>query len=223
MLVSNICTFLVNRLMFILENNFVFIIIAITSIISITAFNRRDIYAKYLFNAYQIVRRKEWIRVVSHAFLHSSYEHLIINMLVLYFFADTALYYMADNFTLHPFILFTIFYLLAVVASSIFSLIKHKDNYYYNAIGASGAVSAVVFFCIFFDPWRLLYLYAVIPIPGILAGVAYLLYSYIKSKKDNDNIGHDAHFWGAIFGLSFPVLIKPELFYTFIKKLFLFM
>ncbi len=196
-----------------------FIIIGITAFISIQAFQNREFFNKYLFNAYKIIRRKEYIRIISHAVLHSSYEHLIINMLVLYFFADAAIFYLQKTFGFDGQILFLFFYILGIVISSLYSLFKHKDNVYYNAIGASGAVSAVVFLCIFFDPWQMLYFYGLIPIPGILGGVAYLIYSYIKGKKDNDNIGHDAHFFGALFGLAFPIILKPELFLDFIAKL----
>ena len=111
-------------------------------------------------------------------------------------------------------------YFGGILASNAWSLIKHQNNYYYNAVGASGAVSAMLFAFIFFNPWKKLLLFAVIPIPGILFAVGYLFYSYQMSKKSNDNVAHDAHLLGAIFGFVFPILLKPALFSQFVDLLF---
>jgi len=115
--------------------------------------------------------------------------------------------------------LFTLLYVTALPVSSAVSYRKHKDNPYYTAIGASGAVSAVVFANIFYDPWNLLYFFGIIPIPGIIFGAGYLYYSYYMSRKNIDNVGHDAHFWGAVYGFIFPVLIHPLSIFDFISKL----
>jgi membrane associated rhomboid family serine protease len=106
-----------------------------------------------------------------------------------------------------------------MLASNIWSLIKHQNDYYYNAVGASGAVSAVLFTFIFLDPWEMLYLFAIIPIPGIVFGVGYLIYSYQMGKRKSDNVAHDAHFLGAVFGFIFPIILKPDLFSRFIELL----
>jgi membrane associated rhomboid family serine protease len=116
-------------------------------------------------------------------------------------------------------ILFVLLYLSAIIVSSLYSLAKYKDNYSYSAVGASGATSAIVFASIFFDPWNMIYFFGVLPIPGILFGVIYLIYSYRMSRKGTDNIGHDAHFWGAVYGFTFPLFFKPELFKFFINRL----
>jgi len=108
---------------------------------------------------------------------------------------------------------------LAIGASSIVSLVKHKDNPNYNALGASGAVSAVVFACIFFAPLEEILFFGVIPVPGILFGIGYLWYSWYMGKKNVDNVGHDAHFYGAIFGFIFPLILRPELIHQFIYQL----
>ena len=107
-----------------------------------------------------------------------------------------------------------------ILFSNLWALIKHQNNYYYNAVGASGAVSAVLFCFIFFDPWEKLYLMFMIPIPGILFAVGYLFYSYYQSKNKTDNVAHDAHFLGALFGVIMPILLNPDLFERFIDKLF---
>mgnify|MGYP003966810745 CR=1 FL=1 len=150
-------------------------------------------------------------RDVLELFIHNLINNLLNVLLYLgYFFGNKANAY------------FLILYFGGILASNIWSLIKHQNNYYYNAVGASGAVSAGLFAFIFFDPLQPILLFAVLPIPGILFAIGYLLYSYQMSKRKNDNVAHDAHFLGALFGFVFPILLKPELFSLFIDKLFAF-
>jgi membrane associated rhomboid family serine protease len=196
------------------------IIIAITVLFSIAAFNRPELFYKYNFNPYQTVRRKQWYRLFSHALLHANWEHLFVNMFVLYSFGNAMEKYFAYYFGHNVLLLYLGLYLGGIVASSIKTLVKQKDNYNYNAVGASGAVSAVVFASIFFDPLNMIYFFAIIPIPGILFGILYLWYSSYMSKRNIDNVGHEAHFWGAVFGFVYPLLLKPSLIYNFIDRLF---
>ena len=116
--------------------------------------------------------------------------------------------------------MFLFLYFSSIIISSIFSTIKHKNNPYYNAVGASGAVSAINFTFVFFYPWEKILFFGVIPIPAIIFGAIFLIYSYIMGKRSADNIGHDAHFWGAVYGLIFPIIFKPELIKYFIANLF---
>ena len=102
---------------------------------------------------------------------------------------------------------------------TLYSLLQQKNNPYYNAVGASGAVSAVLFTAIFFDPWNNIYFFGILPIPGIIFGGLYLYYSYYMSTKKADNIGHDAHFLGAIFGFALPIVLKPALLIGFLDLL----
>jgi membrane associated rhomboid family serine protease len=198
----------------------VIFIIVLTGIISVYAFQRAEIMYRYNFSPYQIVKRKQWYRLFSHAVLHADWMHLIVNMLVLYSFAIPLRFFFNLAFDFIPAsILILFFYVLAVLASSIVSLVKHKDNPNYSAVGASGAVSAVVFACIFFAPLEEILFFGVIPIPGILFGIGYLWYSWYMGKKNMDNIGHDAHFYGAVFGFIFPIVLRPELIYHFIDQL----
>jgi membrane associated rhomboid family serine protease len=106
--------------------------------------------------------------------------------------------------------------------ASLVSLFRHKDDVWYNAVGASGAVSAIIFFFIFFNPWELIYFYGIIPVPGIIMGVLYLAYSQFMSKREADNINHDAHLTGALFGFLFPLLIDYRLIHYFITQLMSF-
>lgn len=198
-------------------------IIGITAFVSYMAFQNHDLMIKLQFNAAKIIREKEYYRLVTHAFIHANWTHLFVNMLVLFFFGrniESYLnYYFGDRSTAY----FLILYFGGILASNIWSLIKHKNNYYYNAVGASGAVSAVLFAFIFFDPLEKLYLFAILPIPGIIFAVGYMIYSYQMSKKENDNVAHDAHLLGALFGFVYPILLKPDLFNQFIDKLFAFL
>lgn len=197
-------------------------IIGITVLISYLAFQNSDLMSKLQFNAAQIIHRKEYYRLVSHAFIHANWSHLGVNMLVLYFFGRNIDTYFDYYFGRSANAYFVLLYFGGILASNIWSLAKNRNNYYYNAVGASGAVSAVLFASIFFDPWNLLYLFAIIPIPGIVFAIGYLLYSYQMSKKKRDNVAHDAHFLGAVFGFIFPILLKPNLFARFIDNLFSF-
>lgn len=198
------------------------LIIGVTALISYLAFQNSGLMNKLQFNAAKIIHEKEYYRLVSHAFIHANWSHLIVNMFVLYFFGRNIEAYFGYYFGNRTIAYFLLLYFGGILVSNLWSLIKHQNNYYYNAVGASGAVSAILFASIFFNPWEPLYLFAVIPIPGILFAVGYLFYSYQKSKKNTDNVAHDAHLLGAIFGFIFPILLKPDLFEQFIDKLFAF-
>ena len=199
--------------------NIVVIISIITILVSIMGFRQENLFFKLQLNPFQIVHKKEYHRIVTHALLHADWGHLIINMIVFFSFGDSLLKYFTYYFGDSASVIFLMLYVFAIIVSSIYSILKNRNNSNYNAIGASGAVSAVVFASIFFDPWNQIYLFGIVPIPGILFGILYLGYTYYMGKKAQDNIGHDAHFWGAIFGLIFPVLIKPELINHFLNNL----
>lgn len=198
----------------------VLFIILLTSAISIYAFQNTEIMYRFNFSPYQVFKRKEYYRIFTHAVLHADYMHLIINMLVLYSFAKALVFYFHNFFGfINSGLLLLIFYVMAIAASSVVSLIKQKNNFAYQAVGASGAVSAVVFACIFFAPMEKVLFFGVLPIPGILFGIGYLYYSYYMGKKNVDNIGHDAHFWGAVFGFIFPLILNPSLYEVFLTQL----
>ncbi len=196
-----------------------YIIIGITAAVSFLSFQSASLMDQLQFNPAKVVNRKQYYRLVSHAFVHVSWLHLIVNMMVLYFFGRNVEYYFQYFFGNRADLYFVLLYLGGILVSNVWSLIRHKNDYYYNAVGASGAVSAVLFTFIFLDPWEKLYLFAIIPIPGIIFGAGYLFYSYYMSKRGSDNIAHDAHFLGAVFGLVFPVLLKPDLFGRFMGML----
>jgi membrane associated rhomboid family serine protease len=196
------------------------ILILFIVLISALAFKQRDIMAQLQFNAYQVIHRHQYYRMLTHAFIHANWEHLIVNMIVLYSFGTAVEHYFQQYFGTIGSYYYLVLFFGSVIFSSLLSLYKQRNNPYYNAIGASGAVSAVLFTAIFFDPWNNIYFFGIVPVAGILFGGLYLYYSYYMSTKKSDNIGHDAHFLGAVFGFFFPVILQPSLFLDFIKVLF---
>lgn len=197
-------------------------IIGATTLVSYLAFQNISLMEKLRFNAAKVIHKKEYYRLISHAFVHANWTHLLVNMFVLFFFGPHIEQYFGYLFGNKAIAYFLLLYFGGILVSNAWSLIKHQNNYYYNAVGASGAVSAVLFAAIFFDPWQKLLLFAVLPIPGILFALGYLFYSYQKGKKEDDNVAHDAHLLGSVFGFIFPILLKPNLFEQFIDKLFAF-
>ena len=195
------------------------IIILITSVFSIIAFSQHGLVYKYQFNPYQILKRRQYSRLILHAFLHANWTHLIVNMLVLYSFGTALERYFQQFFGANWIPYYLILYFGAILVSPLYALFKHRNDYLYNAVGASGAVSAVVFAAIFFDPWNKIYFFGMIPMPGIVFAVGYLIYSWLMSSRNKDNVAHDTHFFGALFGFLVPILLNPHLFTFFIRQL----
>ncbi|WP_173002971.1 rhomboid family intramembrane serine protease [Chitinophaga sp. SYP-B3965] len=192
------------------------IIIIFTCLISITAFNKPDQINKLSFWPYMIHERNEWYRFLTGGFVHNDFMHLGFNMLTLWFFGNAMEVYYEHYFGSKLF--FVILYVLGLILPGVSTYFRQKDNIAYRAVGASGAVSAVLFSIIIFDPWMLIQVFF-IPMPAIVFGVLYLAYSWYMAKRGGDNIGHDVHFWGAVLGLIFPIILKPELGLLFIEKL----
>jgi membrane associated rhomboid family serine protease len=141
-------------------------------------------------------------------------------MIVLYSFGTAVERFFEMYFGMSGSAYYLILFFGSVISSTLLSMYKERNNPYYNAVGASGAVSAILFAAIFFDPWNNIYFFGILPIPGIIFGGLYLYYSYYMSTKKADNIGHDAHFLGAIFGILLPILLKPSLLIVFFNLLF---
>jgi membrane associated rhomboid family serine protease len=199
------------------------VIVIITVLTSVVALRRRELLTRFDLSPYQAVHATQYYRVFTHAFLHADYLHLGINMLVLYSFG-TGVERIFGSLEQQGVIfsgplLFLLLYLSSIALSSLSTVVRYRDNPDYAAVGASGAVSAVVFTYIFFAPLQKIYFYMVLPIPGILFGILYLLYSSYMSRRSRDNINHAAHFWGAVVGFIYPLLLEPRLFGVFIENL----
>ena len=200
-----------------------FIIISITAVVSFLAFSNAALMEKLLLSPYKIIANKQWYRIITHALVHADFMHLLINMIVLFsfgmavesLFKQLQLQGVISSASFH----FGLLYIGGAIISCLTTLRKHRNNYNYSAVGASGAVSAVVFASIFFRPLSKLYLMGILPIPAIIFGVAYLIYSQYMSKKSIGNINHDAHFVGAVFGFIYPLLINTSLIKVFFNQL----
>ena len=176
-------------------------IIAVTVLFSLKGFNDISFFRKYEFHIGSIRAGEQ----ITSAFLHADYGHLFFNMLTLYFFAPVVIMYLGN-------ITFLLIYAGSLVFGSLLTLVMHKNNYSYRAIGASGAVTGILYSAILLQPDMSLYLFFIpIPIPAYLFGIGYLLYSIYGMKAKNDNIGHTAHFGGAIGGYVITILKMPEM------------
>ncbi|TAE17399.1 MAG: rhomboid family intramembrane serine protease [Bacteroidetes bacterium] len=196
------------------------LIIIVTCIVSYLAENDHYLKERYLFYPYQIKRRNEGYRFITGGFLHSGYMHLAFNMFTLYSFgrlAELMFQVILEHKHLGS-LVYLLFYLSAIAVSSIVSYQKHQDNVGYRALGASGAVSAVVFAIILLMPLGNLRIFFV-PMPAFIFGGLYLFYSYYMSQNSNDNIGHDAHFFGALYGLLFMFAMRPQALWDFFDQL----
>jgi len=180
-------------------------IIALNVIISYKGFSDLAFFRKYEFHIGSI-RAGEQIRMFSSAFLHADIAHLAFNMLTLYFFAPVVIDYLGTAS-------FALVYVGSLIFGSLLTLYFHKDDYSYRAIGASGAVTGVLYSAILLQPDMSLYLFFIpIPIPAYIFGIGYLLYSIYGMKAKNDNIGHTAHFGGAIGGYLITLSKEPQMF-----------
>jgi len=185
-------------------NIILIVIIALNIIISFKGFNDLAFFRKYEFHIGSI-RAGEQIRMFSSAFLHADIGHLFFNMLTLYFFAPVVVGYLGD-------ISFLLIYIGSLIFGSLLTLIFHKDDYSYRAIGASGAVTGILYSAILLQPDMSLYMFFIpIPIPAYIFGIGYLLYSIYGMRAKNDNIGHTAHFGGAIGGYVITLIKEPQM------------
>ncbi|MDK2908532.1 MAG: hypothetical protein PWR20_99 [Bacteroidales bacterium] len=196
------------------------IIIIITTIASIIAFYDRRLFDALKFNAAHIQSGNEQWRFISYALLHADWIHLFINMYVLYGFGPVIENYYRFIFGTKGVFYFILLYVGGAALSVIPAYGRNKENPFYNAVGASGAISSVVFAIIIINPFASLSLiFLPISFPAVLFGMVYLVYSYIMARKGDGPIGHDTHFWGGIFGMVFTIALKPVLFLSFVKQI----
>lgn len=186
-------------------------IIGITAITSILAFNRYEMLNRWMFIPYRIKNRNQWDRFILSGFIHKDYMHLLFNMFTFYFFGGVVELFLRYKFgVLAGGVLFVVFYLLGIIISDLPTYKKYQLDSHYRALGASGGTSATVFASIVIMPLSDICLFAFICLPGFILGVLFLIYSYVKGKQDNDGINHDAHLYGAIFGIVFILILSPS-------------
>lgn len=197
-------------------------IVALTCIISIYAFSRPELISQLALWPHRMAQRGEWYRLLTHMFVHGGGWHLAINMLVFYSFGS----YIWDMFGWMQFRFFSsaslhlpmLYFGGGVVAALVSYLTRRRDPSYIS-IGASAGVSAIVFTSITLAPWAPIYLFGLVPLPGILMGIAFLIYSWYSSRRANQHIDHMAHFYGAIYGFLYPMLTAEGTAQHFLQQL----
>ena len=189
-------------------------IILITVVISLMAFSNQKVMNRLLFWP-PALSRGEYDRFISHGFIHADGAHLLFNMITLFFFGSVIESFYRQYFFDMGFVLF---YLGGLIAAIIPSYLKHKHDTHWASLGASGAVSAVLFAYILFEPWKLIFVFF-IPVPAIIFAVLYVAYSIWSGKRGNSNINHSAHLWGAAYGVIMTIILEPKLIPHFLSQL----
>ncbi|HJW29203.1 MAG TPA: rhomboid family intramembrane serine protease [Saprospiraceae bacterium] len=196
------------------------LIIAFTALISYQGFTRYDRIDRLKHFPYRETHNKEWFRMLTSGFVHADWVHLLINMFVLYSFGAYI-----EEYLMHVFgnpsghLIFLFLYLANIVLANIPTMYMQKDNPGFSSIGASGAVSGMVFIFILLNPWSILNLFFVIPVPAVVAGVIYLGYSSWAARKGQGRLDHTAHFAGALAGMAMIILINHDIVTEFFRKL----
>lgn len=191
-----------------MELSITLIIVIVTAIISITGFSNQKVIDDLIFYPPAVSRNNQWYRFFTCGLIHADLGHLIFNMLSLYFFGKFVEDAFASLLPQQGKWLYLLMYISALAVSILPTYNKHKDDYNYRSLGASGAVSAVIFAGLLLSPTTGVYLYFIpIPIPGFIFAPLYLLISVMMDRRGRDNINHSAHIWGAIYGLAFVVVL----------------
>lgn len=193
-------------------------IILITVMISLIAFSQRAVMDRLIFWPPAIQQKAQYDRFITHGFIHADGMHLLFNMFTLFFFGSIIESFYRQYFYDLGFVLF---YLGALIFAILPSYLKHKNDSRWASLGASGAVSAVLFAYILFQPWKLIFVFF-IPVPAIIFAVLYVAYSIWSGKKGNSNINHSAHLWGAAYGVIMTIMIEPKVIPHFFNQLMQF-
>jgi membrane associated rhomboid family serine protease len=193
-----------------------FLLIAVTALVSWLAFNNRKLADRLILWPPAISRQKQYDRLLTYGFIHADFSHLLFNMITLFFFGgfiERMMLGLSGSVWVYP-----LFYLSALVVSILPTYLKNKNNPNYLSLGASGAVSAVIFAFILLQPWSRIYVFF-FPLPAIVYAVAYVAYSIWMDKRGGDRINHSAHLAGAAYGVMFMLLMKPEVLGHFLQVL----
>jgi membrane associated rhomboid family serine protease len=191
-----------------------FLLIAVTALVSWQAFEKPKLLERLILWPPAIERKKQFDRLLTHGFVHADWQHLLFNMITLFFFGRAVEPLFAQ--ILGP-LGFVLFYLSAVVVAILPTYLRHRHDPSYRSLGASGAVSAVLFASILLQPWMLIFI--PIPIPAVLYGIGYVAYSFWMDRNGGDNINHSAHLSGAIYGVLFMLLMEPRVGGHFVQAL----
>ena len=195
--------------------NITLIIIAITCVVSFVALNNTKLLERLILWPPAVSRGKEYYRLVTYGLIHASPSHLIFNMITLFFFGAA----MERQYTRYlGEIGYVAFYVGALLVSILPTFLDNRNNPNYRSLGASGAVSAVLFAFILIQPWATIYVYF-LPVPAIVYAVLYVVYSIYMDQRSSDNVNHSAHLWGAAYGVAFTAIMEPRLLSLFLNSL----
>lgn len=190
-------------------------IIAVTVIISLLALQRQDLLRELLLDPLAIKHRGQYYRLVSYGLVHADGQHLLFNMITLFFFGGLSERLISQYMGPAGYLLF---YTAALVVSILPSYLQNRNNPQYLSLGASGAVSAVLFIYVLLAPWSLIFVFF-IPVPAIVFAALYIGYSIYMDRRRRDNINHSAHLVGAAFGMLFVMVMEPRLLGNFFRQL----
>ncbi|MFC5411308.1 rhomboid family intramembrane serine protease [Larkinella bovis] len=194
-------------------------IIVITIIVSLYGWQNDSFLERLLLNPQKILQRGQWYRMLTSGFIHADLGHLAFNMITLFYFGGTLEQVFRALFGEAGALYLLIFYLVSIVVSDIPTLIRQRNRSNYNSLGASGGVSALLFGSIMFQPTAQILIMGIIPIPGFIFGALYMGYSFYESQRGRGRINHDAHLYGAIFGVTVVILLYPPVIPYFIDQI----
>lgn len=204
---------------YILQTPVASFIFAITLVTSIYAFSNHGVWAKFMLHPYSIYRGKAYYTIFTSGLIHRDWGHLLFNMLTFYFFGF-ALEAMLASVSSWGHLQFALIYLLGLILSDVSTLVKQKYNPQYRSLGASGAICAILFSFILFQPTTMLGVFLIIPMPAWIFGILFLLYCAWAAKNARDSINHDAHFYGALVGIVSTILFHPWVVSHFLSHFF---
>jgi len=191
------------------------VLVGLTTLVSWLAFNDRKLLDRLILWPPAIDRRHQYDRLVTHGFIHADWQHLLFNMITLYFFGRLVEQWFARHIGQAGFVLF---YVSALVVAILPTYLRHRHDPHYRSLGASGAVSAVLFAFILARPWAMIYVFFV-PLPAIVYAVLYVAYSFWMDRRGGDNVNHSAHLSGAAYGVLFTLLMEPGAAAQFLQRL----
>lgn len=195
------------------------LLVIVTVVVSWHVFNRPDLREKMVFSPYAVRKAGDYYRFVSSGFIHADWLHLLFNMFALYSFGNVVEAYYKVIFGEMGNLMYLLLYLGGMVMADAYTYYKLKDYSHYRSLGASGAVSGIVLSFILFQPLSQILVFF-IPMPAVLAGLLYMGYSYYASLKGTDNVAHEAHFFGGLFGILFTLVFRPSIGQHFWQQLF---
>ncbi len=194
-------------------------IIAITVLVSWYTLSKPVILQAMMMNPYKIQSQNEYYRFITSGLIHANFSHLLWNMFSLYFFGNVVEQYFSLIFGAAGPYYFVAFYILSIIVSDLPTYFKNRVHPGYNSLGASGGVSAVIFASVLFQPLEKICFYFVICLPGFILAIGYIMWSYYNGKKSNDNINHEAHLYGALFGIVFCAVLFPASIPHFLEQI----